>query len=70
MQNGVGNLSGIAAPWFTGWAVGQTGSFYVAFLVAALIALTGAAVFVFGIGPVQQVDFARRPAARDHAARL
>ncbi len=70
MQNGVGNLSGIAAPWFTGWAVGQTGSFYVAFLVAAVIALTGAAVFVFGIGPVRQVDFARRPAARDNAAGL
>jgi MFS family permease len=70
MQNGVGNLSGVAAPWFTGWAVGQTGSFYVAFLVAALIALTGAAVFVFGIGPVRQVDFARSPAVRDNAAAL
>jgi ACS family D-galactonate transporter-like MFS transporter len=70
MQNGVGNLAGVAAPWFTGWVVGQTGSFYVAFLVAALIALTGAAVFVFGIGPVRQVDFARKPAAGDYAAGL
>jgi MFS family permease len=70
MQNGMGNLSGVAAPWFTGWAVGRTGDFHVAFLVAAIVALTGAAVFVFGIGPVRQVDFARRPAAPAGATAL
>ena len=60
IQNGIGNLAGIAAPWFTGWIVGRTGSFYVAFLVAALIALAGASIYAFGLGPVQQLSFARR----------
>ena len=55
VQNGVGNLAGVAGPWLTGWVVQQTGQFYLAFLVAAVIALTGAAVFVFGIGPIEQV---------------
>ena len=27
LQNGVGNLAGVTAPWFTGWVVGQTGHF-------------------------------------------
>lgn len=52
LQNGVGNLAGIAAPWFTGWVVERTGHFYLAFLVAGLVALAGAFAFVFGIGPI------------------
>lgn len=65
LQNGVGNLAGIAAPWFTGLAVQWTGSFYVAFLVAAVIALTGAMAHAFVIGPVEQVRFAvAEPGAR------
>jgi MFS transporter, ACS family, D-galactonate transporter len=64
LQNGVGNLAGVVAPWLTGWLVGLTGRFYPAFLVAALIALAGAAVFVFGIGPVAPVDFKPRAAAQ------
>jgi MFS transporter, ACS family, D-galactonate transporter len=59
IQNGIGNLSGVTAPWFTGWVVQRTGQFYLAFLVAALVALAGSAIFVFGIGPVKQVAFAR-----------
>jgi cyanate permease len=57
LQNGFGNLSGVAAPWFTGFVVQQTGQFYLAFVVAAAVALTGAALFVFGVGPVRQVEW-------------
>jgi cyanate permease len=60
VQNGVGNLAGVAAPWLTGWVVGRTGHFSLAFVVASLVALTGAAVYVFGLGAVKQVSFARR----------
>jgi MFS family permease len=57
LQNGVGNLAGAAAPWLTGWVVGRTGHFGIAFVVASLVALTGSAIYLFGIGPVKQVSF-------------
>lgn len=57
LQNGFGNLAGVAAPGFTGWVVQQTGQFYLAFVVAAVIVLIGAFLFVFGVGQVKQVEF-------------
>jgi cyanate permease len=60
VQNGFGNLAGVAAPWFTGWVVQETGQFYLAFAATALIVLGGAALFVVGIGPVKQMDFRLR----------
>jgi MFS family permease len=63
-QNGFGNLAGVAAPWVTGWVVQTTGQFYVAFLVAAMMALTAAVLFVFGVGPIQQAEFRARGVAR------
>lgn len=57
LQNGVGNLAGITAPWLTGVSVKQTGSYYVAFLIAATIVLIGAFMYAFVIGKVEQVRF-------------
>src|SRR5262249_45641868 len=57
MQNGFANLSGVVAPWLTGWVVQQTGQFYWAFVVAAAIVLAAAGMFVFGIGRIEQVEF-------------
>ena len=57
LQNGFGNLAGVAAPWLTGWIVQETGQFYWAFVVAAVIVLAGAFFFVAGIGPIRQVEF-------------
>ncbi len=56
-QNGFGNLAGVLAPTLTGIVVDKTGQFYLAFLVAAAFALTGAAMFVFGVGPIKRVQF-------------
>lgn len=56
-QNGFGNLAGVAAPAVTGWVVQQTGQFYAAFLVAAVMALAAALLYVFGVGPIRQVGF-------------
>ena len=58
LQNGVGNLAGIAAPWLTGVVVEKTGTFYLAFVVAAAIALVGACMYAFVIGRVEPVRFA------------
>jgi MFS transporter, ACS family, D-galactonate transporter len=60
VQNGVGNLSGVTAPWLTGWVVGRTGHFSLAFVVASVMALTGSAIYVFGLGAVKQVSFRSR----------
>jgi cyanate permease len=59
IQNGVGNLAGVSAPWLTGWVVERTGQFYLAFLVASIVAVAGAVIFFFGVGKVEQVSFGR-----------
>ncbi len=56
-QNGFGNFAGVLAPSLTGFVVDKTGEFYLAFVVAAAFALTGAGMFVFGVGPIQQVKW-------------
>jgi ACS family D-galactonate transporter-like MFS transporter len=63
VQNGFGNLAGVAAPWLTGSVVQKTGEFYLAFVVAAAVALAGAGIFVFGIGRIEQVRFRVGPAS-------
>jgi MFS transporter, ACS family, D-galactonate transporter len=59
-QNGFGNFAGVLAPWLTGKVVDQTGTFYLAFVVAACFALGGAANFVFGVGPIREVTWPAR----------
>ena len=59
LQNGIGNLAGVTAPWLTGYIVQRTGIYYLAFLVAAGIALTGSAVFFFWIGRCRAVDWSK-----------
>src|ERR1039458_3155149 len=63
VQNGVGNLGGVLAPWLTGWGVQESGHFYLAFVVAAATPLAAAASLVFSIGPIRQVDFRARALA-------
>ncbi|MBC7924413.1 MAG: MFS transporter [Bryobacteraceae bacterium] len=64
LQNGVGNLAGIAAPWITGVIVKSTGSFQIAFATSAAVALLGAIIYAFVVGRVEQVAFAAgKPAA-------
>jgi MFS transporter, ACS family, D-galactonate transporter len=57
VQNGIGNLSGIVAPWLTGVIVERTGSFHLAFVVAAAVAITGALMWGAVVGPVKEVDW-------------
>jgi MFS family permease len=60
-QNGFANMAGIVAPWLTGRVLDVTGEFYFAFLLAGLIAVAGAAFWVFGVGRVEQVEFVKSP---------
>jgi len=57
MQNGFGNLAGVVAPWLTGIIVAKTGQFYLAFLAVSLVAVAGAASFLFLVGRVEPVDW-------------
>ena len=41
IQNCMGNLSGVVAPWLTGWIVERTGHFQYAFIVGAGVASLG-----------------------------
>ena len=59
-QNGFGNLAGVLAPWLTGRVVDRTGSFKVAFLVAAGFALLGAFNFVFGVRAIREHPWRKR----------
>jgi len=63
LQNGIGNLSGIAASWVTGVAVERSHSHASAFVIAALVALAGAAMWGFVVGPVRQVRWAEEVTA-------
>ena len=45
LQNGIGNLSGIAAPWIAGAILQFTGSSRPAFLVTGGVSLAGAALW-------------------------
>ncbi len=63
LQNGFANMAGVIAPLITGWIVDRTGEFYLAFLVAAVVALAGAGFLVVGVGRIEQVKF------RNHDAR-
>ena len=60
VQNGVGNLAGVAAPALTGLVVQRTGQFFWAFAVATGIVLAGAFFYMFVIGRIEQVDWSRR----------
>ena len=63
IQNGVGNLAGVAAPALTGLVVHRTGEFFWAFAVATGIVLAGACFYMFVIGPIVQVDWSIRKVA-------
>ncbi len=55
LQNGIGSLSGIIAPWLAGFIVAVSGSSKLAFLVSACIVLAGAAIWGLAVGPVEEI---------------
>ena len=59
MQNAFGNLAGVIAPKLTGMIVDQTGSFYWAFVVVAVIAFLGALSFAFVIEEIKPIQWGK-----------
>ena len=59
LQNFVANLASVVVPALTGFIVERTGHFFWAFAVTAVVALLGAIFWVFVVGPVKQVVWAR-----------
>ena len=57
LTNAFGNIPGIVAPQFTGWVVRETGQFYFAFLVCAILAVVGTISYVFVIDRNETVDW-------------
>jgi MFS family permease len=60
LQNGIGNLAGVAASWLTGVVVERTHSFPLAFVTAAAFALAGAFLWGAVVGPVEEVRWKRK----------
>jgi MFS transporter, ACS family, D-galactonate transporter len=57
IQNGVANLSGVAAPWIAGWILQIKGSSRLAFLITGLVALGGAMAWGLLVDKVEQVQW-------------
>ncbi len=55
MQNAIGNLAGVIAPWLTGRIVRDTGHFVYAFVVVSVILGLGAASYVLLIGRIEPI---------------
>ena len=56
-QNCLGAIAGIVAPIVSGFIVQQTGNFSLAFLITALLALVGAASYVFLVRTIAPIDW-------------
>lgn len=61
VQNGVGNLAGIAAPWLAGLAVQIRGNSSAAFFIAGVMAIVGAVIWGYMVPRVEQVQWNTSP---------
>ncbi|HEY1883397.1 MAG TPA: MFS transporter [Candidatus Cybelea sp.] len=60
IQNTLSNISGIIAPSLTGILVDRTGSFVMAFTIAAVLALFSGAAWIFLVGKIAPIDWSRK----------
>jgi sugar phosphate permease len=63
LQNGFANLGGIIAPFLTGLIVSKTGSFFLAFLSASVVAVVGAASYLFVVRQVAPLSWTTESAS-------
>jgi nitrate/nitrite transporter NarK len=57
MQNCIGNLSGIAAPWITGLIREHTGGFFYAFAASCVCLVIAACSYLFLVGKVEPIQW-------------
>jgi len=63
IQNSVGNLPGVVAPWLTGFIIDATGQFTLAFLVAAVVSLLGLVGWLLMLPRLAELDWEARALA-------
>jgi hypothetical protein len=63
VQNGIANLSGVVAPWATGFIVQWTGSARMSFVLTGAVALAGAFSWALLIRRVEPVNWGTATAA-------
>ena len=59
LMNGFANLSGVICPALTGFTVDWTGHFHLAIAITSGVCALGAMVWIFFLGELKQVDWAR-----------
>ena len=57
LQNGFGNIAGITSPYIAGLIVAKTGSFFLVFVVASIVAVAGALSFWLIVRKVEPVQW-------------
>lgn len=62
MQNAIGNLAGVVAPWLTGLIVRDTGHFVYAFGVVGVILALGATSYLVLVGPIEPIKWRAKSA--------
>jgi hypothetical protein len=65
LQNFFGNLAGVLGPALTGFVVGRTGRFFLAFVIMAVVSLLAALSWICVVGPVKQIAWTQRSTAPD-----
>jgi MFS transporter, ACS family, D-galactonate transporter len=60
MQNCIGNVSGVAAPFITGVIVGRTGEYFYAFVVVCAAFVIAACSYIFIVGKVEPIRWEQR----------
>ncbi len=59
IQNCIGNMGGVVSPLVAGWTVEATGSYQIAFFVAAIVMLLGVLTYLFVVGPIEPIGWRR-----------
>jgi MFS transporter, ACS family, D-galactonate transporter len=70
IQNFVGNMAGVAAAALTGIVLQRTGKFFWPFAIVAFFGLLGACVYIFVVGPVEEVHWDADVFVRDSSGAI